>query len=179
MKFVPASQSAKDLQYIEARKLTREEVASAYFIPPTMLGLMGGATYSNITEQHKMLYQDTLGPWLQMIKEEIELQLVPDLADGDVYVEFNLREKLTGSFEERQAAITGAVGGPTMTINEARALDNRTRLMAATFSFVHSTSRKTAIPNLFLPSLPAPIPRRSCSEDQKHCGIFQGGTRGR
>lgn len=128
MKFVPASQSAKDLQYIEARKLTREEVASAYFIPPTMLGLMGGATYSNITEQHKMLYQDTLGPWLQMIKEEIELQLVPDLADGDVYVEFNLREKLTGSFEERQAAITGAVGGPTMTINEARALDNRTPL---------------------------------------------------
>lgn len=128
MKFVPASQTAKDLQYIEARKLTREEVAAAYFIPPTMLGLMGGATYSNITEQHKMLYQDTLGPWLQMIKEEIELQLVPDLADSNVYVEFNLREKLTGSFEERQAAITGAVGGPTMTINEARALDNRTPL---------------------------------------------------
>lgn len=125
MTFKAAAQTAKDLQYIEARKLTREEVAAAYFIPPTMLGLMGGATYSNITEQHKMLYQDTLGPWLQMIKEEIELQLVPDLADEGVYVEFNLREKLTGSFEERAAGIQTSVGGPYLTRNEARALDNR------------------------------------------------------
>jgi len=125
MKFVSASQTAEQLQYIEARKLTREEVATAYFIPPSMLGIMGSATFSNIQEQHKMLYQDTLGPWLQMIKEEIELQLVPDLADDNVYVEFNLQEKLSGSFEERAAGIQSSVGGPYITRNEARALDNR------------------------------------------------------
>jgi len=128
MKFVEASQTAKDLQYIEGRKLTREEVAAAYFIPPPMVGILDKASFSNITEQHKMLYQDTLGPWLTMIQEEIALQLIPDfeaVKPDDFYVEFNLREKLTGSFVERQDAITKAVGGPTMTINEARALDNR------------------------------------------------------
>ena len=126
MTFKSASQTSEQLQYIEARKLTREEVAAAYFIPPTMLGLMGGATYSNIAEQHKMLYQDTLGPWLQMIKEEIELQLLPHFADSDkLYVEFNLREKLSGSFEERAAQIQTSVGAPYLTRNEARALDNR------------------------------------------------------
>lgn len=129
MVFRPVSQTARDLQYIEARKLTREEVAAAYFIPPPMLGILDHATFSNITEQHKMLYQDTLGPWLTMISEEIALQLVPDFEPGaraaNLYVEFNLREKLTGSFEERADAIQKAVGGPTMTINEARALDNR------------------------------------------------------
>lgn len=127
MKFVEASQTAKDLQYIEGRKLTREEVASAYFIPPPMVGILDKASFSNITEQHKMLYQDTLGPWLTMIQEEIELQLISDFEPKwtDFYVEFNLREKLTGSFVERQDAISKAVGGPTMTINEARALDNR------------------------------------------------------
>lgn len=127
MKFVEASQTAKDLQYIEGRKLTREEVAAAYFIPPPMVGILDKASFSNITEQHKMLYQDTLGPWLTMIQEEIELQLIPDFEPiwTDFYVEFNLREKLTGSFVERQDAISKAVGGPTMTINEARALDNR------------------------------------------------------
>lgn len=127
MTFVAASQSAKDLQYIEGRKLTREEVAAAYFVPPPMVGILDHATFSNITEQHKMLYQDTLGPWLTMIEEEIELQLVGDFeADPDrFYVEFNLREKLTGSFEERADAIQKAVGGPVMTVNEARALDNR------------------------------------------------------
>jgi HK97 family phage portal protein len=126
MKFTPASQTAKDLQYIEGRKLTREEVASAYFIPPPMVGLMDSATFSNITEQHKMLYQDTLGPWLQMIAQELALQLIPDLPDtDDVYVEFNLAEKLRGSFEERQNSISTAVGAPTLTVNEGRAMDNR------------------------------------------------------
>lgn len=127
MEFIPASQTAKELQYVESRKLTREEVAAAYFIPPPMVGILDKASFSNITEQHKMLYQDTLGPWLTMIQDEIKLQLIPDFESKphDFYAEFNLREKLSGSFVERQDAITKAVGGPTMTINEARALDNR------------------------------------------------------
>ncbi|WGH20039.1 portal protein [Gordonia phage Tarzan] len=126
MQFVPASMSAKDLQYIETRKLTREEVAAAYHVPPPMVGILDHATFSNIQEQHRMLYQDTLGPWLRMIVEEIELQLVPDVdPTARIYVEFNLREKLTGSFEQRTASIQSAVGGPWMTVNEARALDNR------------------------------------------------------
>ena len=127
MTFTAVSQTAKDLQYIEGRKLTREEVASAYFVPPPMVGILDNATFSNITEQHKMLYQDTLGPWLTMITEEIALQLLPDfeLNPDRFYCEFNLREKLTGSFEERADAIQKSVGGPTMTVNEARALDNR------------------------------------------------------
>ena len=127
MEFKPVSQNAKELQYVEGRKLTREEVAAAYFIPPPMVGILDHASFSNITEQHKMLYQDTLGPWLAMIQEEIGLQLIPDFEANpdDFYAEFNLREKLSGSFEERADAISKAVGGPTMTVNEARALDNR------------------------------------------------------
>lgn len=127
MSFKQASQTAKDLQYIEARKLTREEVASAYFIPPPMVGILEHASFSNITEQHKMLYQDTLGPWLTMLQDEIALQLIPDFESKpeQFYVEFNLREKLSGSFEERAQSIQTAVGAPWMTVNEARALDNR------------------------------------------------------
>ncbi|MEU0871642.1 phage portal protein [Nocardia brasiliensis] len=126
MTFQEAAQSAKDLQYLEVRKLSREEVAAAYFIPPPMIGILDRATFSNITQQHKMLYQDTLGPWLTMLAEDIELQLVPDLSPREsVYIEFNLREKLTGSFEERAAQMQTAVGAPWMTVNEARALDNR------------------------------------------------------
>lgn len=128
MKFVAAAQSAKDLQYLEVRKLTREEVASVYHVPPPMVGILDKATFSNITEQHKMLYQDTLGPWLTMFSEEISLQLIPDIAPAEadeLYIEFNLREKLSGSFEERAAQMQTSVGGPWMTINEARALDNR------------------------------------------------------
>lgn len=125
MTFVPASQSARDLQYIESRKLTREEVASAYFIPPPMIGLLDRATFSNIKEQHKHLYQDTLGPWLHRIAQALQLQLLDDFTGGDnLYLEFNLEEKLRGSFEEQAAQIQSAVGGPYMSRNEGRAMRN-------------------------------------------------------
>lgn len=125
MKFTDASQTARDLQYIESRKLTREEVASAYFIPPPMVGLLDKATFSNIKEQHKNLYQDTLGPWLQRITQELVLQLFPDYGDmTDFYLEFNLEEKMRGSFEEQAAQLQAAVGGPWMARNEARAMRN-------------------------------------------------------
>jgi HK97 family phage portal protein len=126
MKFVPATQTSRDLQYIESRKLTREEVASAYFIPPPMIGLLDNATFSNIKEQHKHLYQDTLGPWLQRIQQELMLQLFPDFAGTDnLYLEFNLEEKMRGSFEDQAEQLQSATGGPYLTRNEARAILNR------------------------------------------------------
>lgn len=122
MTYVPASVTPKDAQSVESRKLTREEVVAAYHIPLTLVGILDNATYSNITEQHKMMYQDTLGPWLTMIQQELMLQLVPDFAGGeDLYVEFNLAEKLKGSFEEQAAQLSTAVGAPYMLRNEARA----------------------------------------------------------
>jgi HK97 family phage portal protein len=124
MEFVAASQTSQQLQYIESRKLTREEVASAFFIPPPMIGILDKATFSNITEQHKMLYQDTLGPWLRMIEEELSLQVLPDFGLSDVYLEFNIKEKMRGSFQEEAASMQTAVGGPWMSRNEARARQN-------------------------------------------------------
>ncbi|MER7813652.1 phage portal protein [Streptomyces sp. NPDC006798] len=112
-------------QYIEARKLTREEVSAAYFIPPPLIGILDHATYSNIKEQHAHLYQDTLGPWLAMIEQEIEAQILTDLDDSaGVYAEFNIAAKMRGSFEEQAAAASTATGGPWMTVNETRARNN-------------------------------------------------------
>jgi HK97 family phage portal protein len=123
MGFVTASVTPESAQYIEARKLTREEVAAAYHIPLPMVGIVDHATYGNITEQHKNLYQDTLGPWLTMITEELELQLLPDFPDiASVYLEFNLAEKLRGFFEEQAAQLQQSVDAPCMTRNEARAI---------------------------------------------------------
>jgi phage portal protein BeeE len=101
------------------------ECASAYFIQPPMVGLLDEASFSNITEQHKMLYQDTLAPQCVAIEEDIDLQLLPEFADTEgIYCEFNLEEKLKGSFEEQTKSLQSAVGGPYMTRNEARARMN-------------------------------------------------------
>lgn len=132
MKFVQAGHSAKDMQYIEARKLSREEAAAAYFIPPPMVGILDHATFGNIEEQHKMLYQDTLGPILQEVQQEIALQILPDFGDvDDLYNEFNMLEKLRGSFEEQASQMQSSVGAPFLTRNEARAKLNLPRIEGA------------------------------------------------
>ena len=121
MTWANASHNAKDSEYTIARKLSREECAAEYHIPQPFVGILDHATFSNIKEQHKNLYQDTLGPWLVNIEEEFERQLLPDFADSDrVYVEFNIAEKLKGSFEEQASALRDLVGGPLMTRNEGR-----------------------------------------------------------
>lgn len=125
MQFSAASVTPEEAQWMESRKLTREEVAAAFHVPQPMVGILDHATFSNIREQHKQLYQDCLGPWLQMIVEELALQLLPDFPDtGGTYVEFNLAAKLSGSFEEEAASLSASVGGPWMTRNEARARKN-------------------------------------------------------
>ncbi|MFF1709310.1 phage portal protein [Streptomyces sp. NPDC058268] len=125
MTYEPIAIDPQRAQYIESRKLSREEVAAAYHIPPPLVGILDHATYSNITEQHKILYQDTLGPWLTMVQQEIATNLLPDLPDSrDVYCEFNIAEKMRGSFEEQAAAASTATGGPWMTRNEQRARFN-------------------------------------------------------
>jgi HK97 family phage portal protein len=121
--------SAKDSELTNARKLTREEVTRAYHVPLPMAGILDHATFSNITEQHKNLYQDALGPWTVMLEEELERQLLIESDDTDrVYLEFNIAEKLKGSFEEQAASLVAMAGGPIITRNEARARLNLSSL---------------------------------------------------
>jgi HK97 family phage portal protein len=125
MTWRPGTFNAQESEYLAGRKLTREECARAYHIPLPMVGILDNATFSNIQEQHRNLYQDSLGPWMAMIEQDIELQLLPEFADREgVYVEFNIAEKLQGSFQEQTQSLQSAVGRPWMTADEARARMN-------------------------------------------------------
>lgn len=129
MTFKPETLSPAESQWAEGRRLTREEVARAFHIPPPMVGILDHATFSNISEQHRMLYQDTLGPWLELLTGEFERQLLPRFADREgVYVEFNVAGKLQGSFAEQAAALASAIGRPYLTGNEGRGLMNLPRV---------------------------------------------------
>jgi len=132
MEFVASGVSPKDAQYVESRRLTREEVAVAYHVSPSMVGMTEGTNFSSIQEIHRMLYQDTLAPYLAQISQDIENQVLNDVdptsRDGSTYIEFNLAEKLRGSFAEQTAALQSAVGAPWMTRNEARGALNLTSL---------------------------------------------------
>jgi HK97 family phage portal protein len=127
--FQQTTQNAKDSEYTVGGKLRREVCAAAYHIPQPMVGILDHATFSNIREQHKHLYQDTLGPWLEMIQQEIEGQLLIECEDqDDVYVEFNIDAKLAGTPEERAQSLHLSIGRPWRTVNEGRAIENLPRI---------------------------------------------------
>lgn len=133
MEFKEAALSAKDSQYLEARKLTRQEAAAAFHVHPAFVGILENANFSNMREQHRSLYMDTLGPWLSMLDLDLTLQMLPvyeidEARLENLYVEMNFREKLRGSLEEEAAAISQLTGAPTLTRNEGRALMNRNAL---------------------------------------------------
>jgi HK97 family phage portal protein len=127
MTWKEASFSPKDSEYLAGRILARGEVAAQFHVNPVFVGILDHANFSNMAESHKHLYQDTLGPDLTMLEEELELQVLPEFPDlnpDEVYVEFNLAEKLKGTFEEQAGVLQTSVGAPWLTRNEARARQN-------------------------------------------------------
>ena len=114
--------TAEEAQYIETRKLNREEVCAAFDTPPPVVHILDRATFSNITEQMRSMYRDTMAPHLRGFEAAIErdLRRVEWPAD-DVYAEFLMDEVLRGSFETRQQALKSA---DHMTIAEKRRMEN-------------------------------------------------------
>ncbi len=119
---VPISFSPRDAEYIAGRKLALEVVARAYNIPLPVLSITESVAYSSQREHHKALYQDTLPPYTRNIEDEVMEKLVPWLtSDPDIYVEFNLEEKMRGAFDDQADLLYKAAGGPYMTRAEVRA----------------------------------------------------------
>lgn len=117
--------SAHEEEFIEGAKLALSTVAQVYHVNPTMIGLLDNANFSNVREFRRMLYGETLGPILASIEDALNAFLVPRLApEQGLYVEFNIGEKLQGSFEEQAAVMQTATGRPWQTVNEARARFN-------------------------------------------------------
>lgn len=125
MEIKPFSTSFKEAQWTESVKLSREACAAAYGVNPSLIWHSDTQTYASSRDNARALYAECLGPKLQMLQQRINSFLLPMVdANPDTYVEFDLTEKLKGSFEERAAILQAAVGGPWMTRNEARADNN-------------------------------------------------------
>lgn len=123
IEYEPAGEmpGSKDQENIAGRQLTDQEVASAYHIPPELVGARQG-NFSNIAAFRQMLFGPTLGPQFKDFRQALNAEIVDGLdARGSVYVEPNLQEAISGSFMEQAQVLQTMTGGPVMTRAEARA----------------------------------------------------------
>lgn len=118
----PFTLTAEEAQYIETRKLNREEVCAAFDVPPPVVHILDRATFSNITEQMRSMYRDTMGNYLPEFEAAVETDLrAVEWPNDDVYAEFLMDEVMRGAFESRQEALNKATH---MTLAEKRKMEN-------------------------------------------------------
>ncbi len=122
--WIDSSWSPRDSEFIPGRQFVFDTVATAYNIPLALLSRSSTPTFASMKEFHKALYVDVLGPVNAKMEQAIWLQLIPDFDDPELYVEFNIEEKLQGDFESTADAFRSHVQVPDMSVNESRKIRN-------------------------------------------------------
>lgn len=70
--YQPLSVPLDQLQFLQSKKYSSEEIARFYSIPPAMIGMEGNTAYSNYEQQVLQFFQGTILPWVRRIELEIE-----------------------------------------------------------------------------------------------------------
>ena len=68
----PLLSSIKDLDFIEGKSLTREEICALYGVPPAQVGIFRYANYANSREQTRLFWINTLIPKMRVLKNAFQ-----------------------------------------------------------------------------------------------------------
>jgi HK97 family phage portal protein len=100
-KYEPLSFTPEDAQFLESRRLSNEDVARVFGLPPTSVGLVDRATYSNVEQESRLLVQNSLGPLAGRIEAAMQRCLLTDVGRKSLYVEHDLNGLLRGDVKSR------------------------------------------------------------------------------
>jgi HK97 family phage portal protein len=126
-KWQPLSLSPQEMDFIESRKFTREEICSIFGVPPVMIGYYENATLANIETGRKIFWQDTIVPYLEDLKNCLNLALSNDFGGEDLELSYDL-SKVDALQENMTEKITNAkslwsMGVPFNMVNQRMELD--------------------------------------------------------
>lgn len=123
--FQPISLSMVDAQFLENTELSIKQIATAYGIKMHQLNDLSKATHTNIEQQQRQFYTDTLQARLTMYEQEMcfKLFLDSELEQG-YYLKFNVDAILRADLKTRYEAYRTAIQGGFLKPNEARAKED-------------------------------------------------------
>jgi HK97 family phage portal protein len=123
--FQPLTFNSVDMQFLELRKHQVEEISRAFRVPPHLLSELGRATWGNASEMGQNFLDYSLLPWLLQWAGALERALLTPEQRATSFIEFDTNALTRANLAVRTESYSKAVGGPWMTANEARALENR------------------------------------------------------
>jgi len=123
LEWVSMDYAARESQLSEIARQQEVKICRIFRIQPHMIQLLADATFSNIEHQGREFVDHTLMPWIRLWEGAVHKQLM-DPEDQDVYPKFSVQALLRGDSKTRSEVYGKAVGGPYMTPNEARSLED-------------------------------------------------------
>lgn len=119
MEFQQLSQNAMELQLLESRNFSVEDVARFLSLNPVLLGLKGAATYSTLEMVQNDFLLHTLQPYISMIEFEFGRKLLNE-DEENIKIILDTNAVLRTSKKELAEFYTNLVKNGCLTVNEAR-----------------------------------------------------------
>lgn len=113
--------TAAEQELLAARRFDREQIASAYRVPPTKLQILEHGVKANAEQAAIDYLTDCLLHWGKQLEDQYAISLLTERerASG-MFFRHDFDTLLRPTTKERYDALSRAVGGPFLTPNEAR-----------------------------------------------------------
>lgn len=122
-KVEPLNMKLTDSQFLEIKRYSALQIASAFGIKPYQIGDYEKSSYASAEAQQLSFYVDTLLYIIKQYEEEITYKLFsPEEISEGVSVKFNISVILRTDLEKQISTLSTAVSNFIYTPNEARAL---------------------------------------------------------
>ncbi len=119
----------KDMEFLESRYASNEQIAMIFGCPPTSVGLVKSATYSNVEGETKALVARCLGPMSRRIEQAMNSALLtPEARRAGLYIEHDLGGLLRGDLATRYEAYRVGREGGWLSPDEIRAMENMSKI---------------------------------------------------
>lgn len=124
VKFIPNTFSAVDTELLESRKLTNEDVARIFGVPPASVGISQSVSYGSAQQAAQDLVTNALAPLASRIEQAMARCLLTTEGRRTLIIEHDLSGLLRGDVSTRWTSYRTAREIGAMSANEIRRFEN-------------------------------------------------------
>lgn len=123
MKLAKVGLMPEEAQFLETIKAKKSDIATFYGVPQHLIGVMDGATFSNIEHQAIEYVQHTVMGMIRRREDEYNRKLLTTAEAGVKYFKYNVNGLLRGDMAARATFFKEMVNIGAMNRNEVRSLE--------------------------------------------------------
>lgn len=132
--YQPLSVPLDQLQYIDSKKYSSEEICRVYQMPPAMVGIENNTSYNSYEQQVLQYMQGCIAPKVKSIELELSRKLLPD--DRNLHVRLNMESMIRADYSAKAEYYGKMLQNGVLKINEVRKKEGLPRIDAGDNNFV-------------------------------------------